>query len=174
MLEAGDIVGQHRWLDLTYGQREVCIEAWEENPDGFASVVARTATADSPNGALMVKLAAGAHHAPKPPPPVRPWNPEPYSPSSPEYAARWKAIIRLVQALPTDHPWRKVHRLLVTQHVVEARRTGEAWAPTDEECYEILHLLEVARAEMVVEAPSEAPEPEPSLADLLARTKERT
>lgn len=112
------------------------------------------------------------------PPPKRRYTPDRIPVASTEYAARWQNVMRLVKSLPDrNHGYRKAHALLVTTPTIEARDSGVPWAPTGEECYEILHLLDLAEVEFCrapTEAPSEAPEPEPSLADLLARTKERT
>lgn len=107
---------------------------------------------------------------PVPPAPRRAprFAPDGHSVASDEYAARWHAVTHLVETLPTDHGFRKAHRLFVTQHTLEAQRTGIPWEPTDLECYEILHLLERARTEFCQPPrPTEAP----TLAAVMARTR---
>jgi hypothetical protein len=84
--------------------------------------------------------------------------------ASVEHSRRWLRIILLVARLPTTHPWRQQHRDLITIPMTDARSDQTEWMPGDAECYERLHLLEVAANQIIVngelvEAPREITQP---------------
>lgn len=152
--ETTAIVNRDRWLDAAEGARQQ--RAVEE------VLFRRSLYANAQR--------LGIHAPPKPRPGGR-FEPDHHDTASAEHATRWQRVINLVRTLPTTHPWRAVHRELITHPMMDARAAGEAWEPASQESYEILHLLERAHTELATEAPREAPAVD-GLAQTLARARQ--